>query len=167
MTVPDKGGELCLRCGLCCDGTLFSHVPLEPEEVERVRDLGLDVDLPEKGEASFRQCCSALSGTRCTIYEHRPDACKRYRCHLLMALEEDEVSLEDALSVVGQARQMLSQLDEALDDAGDDAGGGSVTQRARLAHRPAHGSPLAPETRRLMLDIGVFLNQYFKSRFGN
>ncbi len=167
MTASDKGGELCLRCGLCCDGTLFSHVPLEPEEVEGVRALGLDVDLPEEGEASMRQHCSALCGTRCTIYEARPDACKRYRCHLLVTLEEDEVSLEDALLVLDKARQLLGQLDAALDAAGADAPSGSVTQRARLAHKPAHGRPLAPEARRLMDDTGVFLNEHFKGRFGS
>ena len=34
---------LCLRCGLCCDGTLFTHVSLQPAEAAPLKALGLPV----------------------------------------------------------------------------------------------------------------------------
>ncbi|MFY0580866.1 hypothetical protein ACN28S_47425 [Cystobacter fuscus] len=38
-----SSSDLCRRCGLCCDGNLFSHVPLEHAEVDAARRQGLEV----------------------------------------------------------------------------------------------------------------------------
>jgi Fe-S-cluster containining protein len=165
LASPDRGGELCLRCGLCCNGTLFTHVPLEPDEAQRVRDRGVPVDLSAEGSSSIRQCCSALRGTRCSIYEDRPGACRRYRCLLLCAVEEDEVSLKEALRVVDEARQLLGRLDDALEGAGPEEAG-SVTHRARLAHRPDQGSALPAEAKRQMRETEAFLDKHFRGRHG-
>jgi Fe-S-cluster containining protein len=165
LASPDRGGELCLRCGLCCDGTLFTHVPLEPDEAQRVRDAGVPVDSNAEGQSSIRQCCAALRGTRCSIYEVRPGTCRRFRCLLLGAVEEDEVSLKEALRVVDQARQLLGRLDDALEGAAPE-GGGSVTHRARLAHRPDQGMPLPTEARRQLRETEAFLDKHFRGRHG-
>ena len=50
--------QLCLECGLCCDGTLFTHVALTDEEGKR---LGLN--------GVIRQPCPQLGeGCRCRVY---------------------------------------------------------------------------------------------------
>lgn len=99
---------LCLRCGLCCDGTLFTHVPLRPPEVGPLKALGLPVKEREDGTPLLPQRCGALEGRCCTAYAQRPEGCRRYHCHLFSALSEGEVSLEEALAVVDGAHALLA-----------------------------------------------------------
>ncbi|MFY0570821.1 YkgJ family cysteine cluster protein [Archangium lansingense] len=99
---------LCLRCGLCCDGTLFTHVPLRSTETGPLKALGLPVKEREDGTPILPQRCAALDGRKCTAYAARPEECRRYHCHLFSALSEGEVSLEEALSVVDGAHDLLA-----------------------------------------------------------
>lgn len=94
---------LCLHCGLCCDGTLFTHVPLEAGEARALEALGLPVKPRAEGTPVLPQRCAALDGRRCTAYAARPQACRRYHCQLFSALAEGEVSLPEALTVVDGA----------------------------------------------------------------
>lgn len=113
---------LCLRCGLCCDGTLFTHVPLQHTETGPLKALGLPVKEREDGTPILPQRCAALEGKTCTAYAQRPEGCRRYHCHLFSALSEGEVSLEEALAVVDGAHALLAaggergpELDDYLD----------------------------------------------------
>lgn len=99
---------LCQRCALCCDGSLFTHVPLRQAEVAAARRRGLDLLERPDGSTRLRQRCAALEGDRCAIYPERPDCCREYRCLLAAGLGEGEVSLEEALAVVGQARALIT-----------------------------------------------------------
>ena len=99
---------LCLRCGLCCDGTLFTHVPLRRTEAGPLKALGLPVKEREDGTPILPQRCAALEGRTCTAYAARPEGCRRYHCNLFTALSEGEVSLEEALSVVDGAHALLA-----------------------------------------------------------
>ncbi|WNG34234.1 YkgJ family cysteine cluster protein [Archangium minus] len=98
---------LCLRCGLCCDGTLFTQVPLRQTEVGPLKALGLPVKEREDGTSLLPQRCAALEGKRCTAYAERPEGCRRYHCNLFSALSEGEVSLEEAFAVVDGAHALL------------------------------------------------------------
>ncbi|MET0402617.1 MAG: YkgJ family cysteine cluster protein [Cystobacter sp.] len=99
---------LCQHCGLCCDGTLFTHVPLQGSEASALRALGLPVREREEGGAVLPQRCAALDGRRCTAYAARPEGCRRYHCQLFSALAEGEVSLPEALAVVDGAHARLA-----------------------------------------------------------
>lgn len=101
----DPATELCTRCGLCCNGVLFDVVRLAPPEIERMTRLGLPV-LPRTENPAMAQPCAALEGTRCRVYADRPARCGEFRCHLLAALEADEVSLDEALGVVSLAQEL-------------------------------------------------------------
>ncbi|HLK99940.1 MAG TPA: YkgJ family cysteine cluster protein [Myxococcaceae bacterium] len=98
---------LCQHCGLCCDGTLFTSVPLRPTEVEPLRRLSLPIIARADGSPGMAQRCAALEGRGCTVYSERPEACRRYHCHLFTALSEGEVSLEESLGVVDEAHARL------------------------------------------------------------
>src|SRR4051812_7038039 len=65
-----EGSELCLQCGLCCDGTMFSEVGVRPYEREYVVSLGLPVEpgLDGSGITVF-QPCPAFVGGCCSLYE--------------------------------------------------------------------------------------------------
>jgi Fe-S-cluster containining protein len=79
--------SLCLRCGLCCDGSLFSFLGVQPGEVERLAARGLVAETRPDGRLALglTKGCPGLSGKTCTLYEDRPLACRDYKCLLLVA----------------------------------------------------------------------------------
>ncbi len=97
---------LCQACGLCCDGSLFSRVPLGVEE--RVPEGALAVVTNDRGGRHVPQRCAALAGTVCQVYAQRPRACRRYECLLFGALREGEVSLSEAVDVVQRAQGLVA-----------------------------------------------------------
>ena len=111
--VTDEEKEaLCLHCGLCCDGSLFSFLGIQPGEVERLGRRGLAVAARPDGRLALdlSRGCPGLSGKCCTLYQDRPQACRDYRCLLFMALEEGEVGLPEAKSVVDETHATLAAL---------------------------------------------------------
>jgi Fe-S-cluster containining protein len=109
---------LCRACGLCCDGSLFGRVGLTPEEVAPARMRSLRV-VPS-GKA-FEQPCAALvtsgagteSATACSIYDERPLACRRFTCRLRERYRREGGPIEERLSVVRRARQLLATLESS------------------------------------------------------
>jgi hypothetical protein len=108
---------LCRSCGLCCDGSLFGCVPLEPEEVLGARRVHLQV-LP-RGNA-FEQPCSALATLgaerTCSIYEGRPRACRAFTCRLYERHRRDGGPLEARLESVRRVRALLGLLETTTDE---------------------------------------------------
>lgn len=94
---------LCRSCALCCDGSLFTRVPLAPGEPAPAL---LGVETNAAGGKSFRQRCAALEGCDCRVYAERPLACRRYECLLVGALRGGETSLSEALAVVRRAQAL-------------------------------------------------------------
>jgi len=121
---------LCLACGMCCDGNLFTQVPLAADEAARLRGRGLVVIQREDGSPALRQRCAALEGRCCTVYDERPGRCRRHVCMLHAALAADEVGLAEALEIVAQAQTLLAAADRELPP-----GPAAVMQRARQALR--------------------------------
>ncbi|MBL4710341.1 MAG: hypothetical protein JKY48_18070, partial [Flavobacteriales bacterium] len=61
--------NICLSCGLCCDGSLIGHVQLDREEIPVVREL-MDIE-DENGNGFFLQPCTKYCDA-CNIYSQRP-----------------------------------------------------------------------------------------------
>jgi Fe-S-cluster containining protein len=155
---------LCQRCGLCCDGNLFSTVPLRQTEIAPMERLGLAVIKRENGTSpGFTQRCTALEGSCCTVYAERPEACRRYRCFLLMALAEDEVSLEEALKTVDEAHERIRAVEAVLPPARADSPR-AVLQRAHKEDQPEHGGPLPAQTQEIWNQAESFLDRHFRGR---
>jgi Fe-S-cluster containining protein len=150
---------LCQRCGLCCDGNLFSHVPLRPEEVAPARRHGLDVVALVGGSPALQQGCPALKDRRCTLYAERPQGCRAYSCRLFNALARHELPLDEALAVVDRAHSLLSALERSL-PPDTDARPSPVLERARFADLSEDGGP-SPETRALRERTEAFLDEHF------
>ena len=104
--------ELCLACGLCCDGSLFGRVPLAPEEVDVARKNRLRV-IPS-GRA-MEQPCAALEGGACTAYAERPNACRAFECRLHERHRREGGPLEPRLAAVRRVRELLDRVNASPD----------------------------------------------------
>jgi hypothetical protein len=98
---------LCRGCGLCCDGSLFSHVGLGPEDIAKLKELGIPTTTLRSGTEVLPQRCCALKGRDCQIYAKRPASCAAYNCLLAEALLEGRVTLEDAQATVQKALRLV------------------------------------------------------------
>ncbi|MFT3710685.1 MAG: YkgJ family cysteine cluster protein [Archangium sp.] len=97
--------SLCRVCALCCDGSLFTRVPLAPTEVVNHEALGVVTNT--NGGRHVPQRCKALGSAAdldCREYAQRPIACRRYECLLVGAMRGGEVSLSEAVAVVKKAQ---------------------------------------------------------------
>jgi Fe-S-cluster containining protein len=107
--------ELCTRCGLCCDGTLFGDVELTGcAESARLELLGLDVDGDDADVELLALPCAALTGTRCRIYPQRPQCCRTFTCRLLDQAERGAVTLDEALTRIARARSEVQHVEALL-----------------------------------------------------
>jgi hypothetical protein len=112
MTLEDEAArakELCTQCGLCCQGVVHSHVALDLGELPMAHELALRVDTFDDG-LGFHLPCPQYQGALCATYLRRPRACMDYQCELLQRLLAGEVSLEESLSLIGQAKVMLDRV---------------------------------------------------------
>jgi uncharacterized protein len=146
---------LCLHCGMCCDGTLFTQVPLKPPEAQALRKHGLSLGAKEDGTPVLPQRCAALDGLCCTVYAERPEACRRYRCQLFTALAEGEVSLEEAKGVVDAAHAKVEAVAALLPPR-------AGIREARLG---AASSSLPGEAREALARAELYLDRHFRGRF--
>lgn len=138
--------ELCLACGLCCNGGLFARVPVAPAEVERLRGRGLVV-VSHRGEAALRQPCAAWSEAGCSCYPERPARCAEYQCHLYARLAAGAIDPSAAHARLGRILELVATLTRAF--GGVEAGSAIRRAAAVLAAPP----PIAAEHARLALDL--------------
>jgi Fe-S-cluster containining protein len=107
--------DLCNSCGLCCNGVLFDHVPVEDDESDRLRQLGFDLHKRNDGRQQFAHPCPMFAGNCCSIYAERPAACRSFRCALLVKLEADQVSLAEAMDRVAEAKTLVERIRGSLE----------------------------------------------------
>jgi Fe-S-cluster containining protein len=119
----DSAEELCRACGLCCDGTLFDGVKLEPvDDALKLKTLGLPVKVSRGKEpvARFPQPCAALCADRsCRLYAHRPWQCRVFECGVLKDAKAGRITFATALRLVGQARRRADKVRRLLRELGD------------------------------------------------
>jgi len=131
---------LCGECGLCCDGTLFSHAVIAADEdVDRLREIGI-VTISDD-EERFTLPCPAFDQV-CTIYRSgRARVCGSFRCVLLRRYDAGEIPLEAAREIVREARAHRERVDAELSAACGEPGGGLVQRFEALwrsrAERPS------------------------------
>ena len=94
--------SVCVGCGLCCDGTLFSHITaLDDNDLGLpLRLLGVEV-IVEADPPAFALPCPAVAEGRCTIYDlHRPRACREFTCDLADAVASGAVTTGAARRII-------------------------------------------------------------------
>lgn len=103
--------NICLSCGLCCDGTLIGFVQLEREELPVLREL-LEIENAD-GEGVFLQPCNNYCDG-CNIYSKRPKQCASYECELLKSLEQKEMDFDLAIETVHVVKQKKIAIERKL-----------------------------------------------------
>lgn len=96
--------DLCLSCGLCCDGSLFWAVPVDADE---------DAPAALDADGWLRQPCACFKGA-CTVYDERPAACRAFDCRVLQNVQAGRRDLAWAREQVAGMRRVLAALDAAL-----------------------------------------------------
>jgi len=106
----DRGkNELCLACGLCCQGYLHSKAALGDMERSRAEMLNMEIS-EKKGKFFFVLPCPHHRRNFCTIYEDRFNVCRRYECALLEKWSCGEVSWDSALETIETLRARFQQI---------------------------------------------------------
>jgi uncharacterized protein len=127
--------SLCQSCGMCCDGSLFERVVLQPGEVEAARRNRLRVLGSGKG---FEQRCDALGEPgplgerRCTIYGERPLSCRNFTCRLYARHRVGGGPIEPGLAAVRRVRELVASLEAAGLTPADFEGDGSKSPAATM-----------------------------------
>lgn len=106
---PDAATALCLDCGICCEGVLYTYGQLHEDEVERIIDLGILVS--EESEApAFVQPCACHLDRRCAVYDDRPRTCVTYRCALLRSAQTGTSTFAECHRIVKEVRAVISRI---------------------------------------------------------
>jgi Fe-S-cluster containining protein len=110
--MSEDGGsssDLCVSCGICCDGPLFDQAEVFAAEEARVRLLGFPID-ERGGKTYFPLPCGYLCGAVCRIYEQRPTTCRTYKCTTLSAIEAGEIDRAEADRRVAAAKDAIADV---------------------------------------------------------
>lgn len=127
--------QLCLECGMCCNGVLFKDVELQPGDVApKLRALGLPIKdapprgrpiprpdgVPVTGKQRFPQPCAALcAGNRCRLYADRPARCREFECAVLKAAAAGRIEVPQALRLIRTAQRRVESVLRLLRKVGD------------------------------------------------
>lgn len=103
--------NICLACGICCDGTLIGFVQLEREEFAAQRDV---LDIEESDEIGFfLQPCKKFCNA-CTIYEKRPKQCAKFECQLLQSVDKKKLTFDHAVDIVEVVKEQKLAIEETI-----------------------------------------------------
>lgn len=103
--------NICLPCGLCCDGTLIGHVQLDREELPALREL-LDLE-DENGNGFFLQPCNQYCDG-CNIYSQRPKKCASFNCGLLKSFQQKELNYDSVIEIINLVKQKKSAIEKKI-----------------------------------------------------
>jgi uncharacterized protein len=145
--------RLCLSCGLCCDGTLFKDVQLQPsDDAARLKGIGLPLSVSHSTSSlKFAQPCPALGvDCRCRIYRDRPGYCRQFECGLFKAVANRDLELSDGLRLVRTARRGAAKVRLLLHKLGDDDGHLPLSRRFQRTQRRVESAAVSAA------DAGLF-----------
>lgn len=116
--------SICTECGICCGNAVFSNVPCTPEEFldikERVPELKLRVlevdcnrldEIIENNEQriSIKFPCNALRDKQCSVYDIRPENCKKFECYLLQRYNRGEKTYDECMNEINELTRLIEE----------------------------------------------------------
>ncbi len=115
--LESKGTQLCLSCGLCCQGLLHDHARLETCETELATQLGLPLCPGNSDSHAFSLPCPLYKGDRCSVYPNRPSVSGDYQCDLLKKFLQGMIGFEQSMALVKSAKELLSAIRQQIGNA--------------------------------------------------
>ena len=110
--------RLCVTCGMCCDGTLFHIVRMQPSDsVSALNVLGLKLK-KKKGQNCIEQPCPMLKQQQCSIYVGRPERCRLFECELLKRLANESITEANAAITISEARRQVTEILDLIEKCG-------------------------------------------------
>lgn len=104
--------DLCEACGLCCNGTFYNYVTTVPDDVPKLRKYPQLILKVRNEQETFDEPCVLHDGKGCTAYEDRPATCSRYYCKLLRSVARDELTEDEAMLIIKEARALTENVQE-------------------------------------------------------
>jgi Fe-S-cluster containining protein len=139
--------NLCVKCGLCCNGVIFADVKLQAHDsAQRLRELGLALTNSGRHELKFAQPCVAFENCRCRIYGERPRYCREFECILLKNVISGRVNYEAGLRMIQNAKEKVETVLGLLRALGDRDEQVALAARFRKMTKKFESEPLEEET---------------------
>jgi hypothetical protein len=130
LLTPQAATRLCAGCGMCCNGTLFHLVRIQPGDNPRaLESLGLKIKGRKSHQPHFKQPCPAHRDSQCTIYGDRPARCRLFECRQLKQVDLGEITEAQAQARIDEALRQVTGIRELLGAAGDNDGHKPLAQR--------------------------------------
>lgn len=160
----DSAEDLCLSCGLCCDGALFDFVKLEPaDDARKLQQLGLSVKV-SRGRvpvARFPQPCAALCQDRtCRIYLDRPRQCQEFECGVLKDAKAGQITYAAGLREVTKARRRADKVRRLLRELGDTDEHRALGERFHRTSERLEAGGIAEEVKAKYADLTLAVHQF-------
>lgn len=129
-------GQLCLSCGLCCNGVLFRDVELQAgDDAAKLAALALPLQ-KTRSKIRFPQPCAALCrDTRCRIYQERPARCREFECALLKSVQAGTQEISAALRTIRATLTRAERIRRLLRELGDDDESSPLSRRFKRMQR--------------------------------
>ena len=130
---------------MCCDGTMFQIVRMQPGEVpSELGKLGLKIRCRD-GEYYMEQPCSALVEKRCTVYEKRPVRCRLFNCQQLGRVECGESTESEAMALIIETRAEVERVRGLIEHCGLREDGQALVERYERVMSTPVNATLEPE----------------------
>jgi hypothetical protein len=156
--------QLCLACGLCCDGTLFDNVRLGPgDDAQQLKALGLPISIPRTKTpvTFFRQPCAALCADRsCRLYADRPGQCRAFECGVFKDAQAGRIKPAAALRLVKQARQRADGIRLLLRQLGDTDEHRPLGERFRRTQRRMETGAVDEAAAHTFAELGLAVHAF-------
>jgi uncharacterized protein len=161
-----ESSNICLSCGLCCNGTVIGFVQLDNEELPVLKEI-MDIE-DESGNGFFLQPCNKYCDG-CTIYSKRPKQCASFECGLLKSVDQKQLDFDSAVEIVDEVNQRKIAIEEKLAALQFDLQSPSfyfkMAELRNLLHKKASESPLTKNYSDLLSDLNQF-DSLLTSKFG-
>jgi hypothetical protein len=102
LATDSEEQSICIGCGLCCDGTVVTHLAVRDESDLGAPLRGLGVEIIAAADPPvFELPCPAVCDGVCTIHSlHRPSACAQFECSLSQGVLDGRVAFEEARMLI-------------------------------------------------------------------
>ncbi len=151
--------RLCAACGMCCDGTMFQIVRMQPGEVPaELGKLGLKIRCRD-GEYFMEQPCSALRANGCTVYERRPVRCRLFNCQQLGRMERGETTEAEAKAMIVETRELVERVRSLIEQCGLREDGHALVARYERVMSTPVNETLEPELMSLREELDATMRK--------